>query len=103
MYHVPFDASLSRYRRLATFVWALLLTCLARPLAAQTTYTPYQFVTIAGTPGVSGSANGTGTAALFASPDGVTVDGNGNLYVSDTANSCIRMITPGSVIMARIG
>ena len=98
MYHVPFDASLSRYRRLATFVWALLLTCLARPLAAQTTYTPYQFVTIAGTPGVSGSANGTGTAALFASPDGVTVDGNGNLYVSDTANSCIRMITPGRAV-----
>jgi sugar lactone lactonase YvrE len=39
--------------------------------------------TIAGTPGVYGSADGTNANARFSSPLGVTVDGAGNLYISD--------------------
>ena len=46
--------------------------------------------TIAGT-ATSGSSNGTGTNALFAEPWGATVDSAGNLYVTDTANSTIRL------------
>ncbi|MGN4155834.1 NHL repeat-containing protein, partial [Burkholderia gladioli] len=48
--------------------------------------------------GASGSADGTGSAARFNSPRGVTVDGSGNVYVADTLNSTIRKISStGSV------
>lgn len=40
----------------------------------------------------SGFADGVGTAARFKSPDGLTVDGSGNLYVVDTGNHCIRYL-----------
>ena len=48
-------------------------------------------LTVAGTPGVSGSSDGTGSAALFNSPSGITTDGI-NLYVCDTLNHTIRQI-----------
>jgi hypothetical protein len=47
--------------------------------------------TLAGTAGQSGSADGTGTAARFNNPQGVTTDGN-NLYVVDQGNYTIRKI-----------
>jgi sugar lactone lactonase YvrE len=37
-----------------------------------------------------GSTDGTGASALFSYPDGIAVDGTGNLYVGDTGNSIIR-------------
>jgi hypothetical protein len=46
--------------------------------------------TLAGT-GSSGSTNGTGTAASFNAPIGLTTDGT-NLYVADTDNHGIRQI-----------
>jgi len=46
--------------------------------------------TLAGQPGVSGTNDGTGSAAQFAEPAGVTVDSAGNLYVADTDNDTIR-------------
>lgn len=50
--------------------------------------------TIAGTPENPGFTDGTNSAAQFFYPSGITVDTNGNLYVSDTDNSTIREITP---------
>ncbi|MGD0275907.1 MAG: hypothetical protein ABSB79_07615, partial [Syntrophales bacterium] len=47
--------------------------------------------TLAGTAGVQGSADGTGSAALFRWPEGITTDGS-NLYVADTFNHTIRRI-----------
>lgn len=48
--------------------------------------------TLAGaTLGTSGSTDGTGTAAKFALPRGITTDGT-NLYVADTGNSTVRKI-----------
>ncbi len=47
--------------------------------------------TIAGTAGVSGSTDGTGLAARFHSPYGITTDGT-NLYVADRGNNTIRKI-----------
>ena len=53
--------------------------------------TPARVVTtLAGVPGSAGSANGTGSGALFFYPDGVAVDGLGNLYVADGVNDEIR-------------
>jgi prepilin-type N-terminal cleavage/methylation domain-containing protein len=44
--------------------------------------------------GVSGSANGNGTAAQFNDPWGVAVDATGTLFVVDGYNNKIRKITP---------
>ncbi|HEY1662174.1 MAG TPA: Ig-like domain-containing protein [Verrucomicrobiae bacterium] len=50
--------------------------------------------TIAGSPGISGTNNGTGSAAQFSTPDGMTMDTNGNLYVADLNNDTIRKLVP---------
>ncbi len=50
--------------------------------------------TLAGSPGASGSADGTGNGARFNRPEAVTVDSAGNLYVADYLNDTIRKITP---------
>lgn len=47
--------------------------------------------TFAGTPGILGHIDGTGTAALFQKPYGITSDGT-SLYVADPASSTIRKI-----------
>ena len=47
--------------------------------------------TLAGTAGVPGSTDGTGAAALFNLPIGITTDGT-NLYVTDTGNNTIRQV-----------
>jgi uncharacterized repeat protein (TIGR01451 family) len=54
--------------------------------------------TLAGTPGISGSVDGTGSAARFNSPRGIAVDSAKNLYVSDQNNQTIRKITPAGVV-----
>lgn len=51
--------------------------------------------TFAGVPGVAGVENGIGMAALFNQPQGIGLDGSGNLFVADTGNALIRKITPG--------
>lgn len=50
--------------------------------------------TIAGTAGMPGSADGTNAAARFSEPDGIALDGFGNLYVSDYFYNTIRKLTP---------
>ncbi len=54
--------------------------------------------TIAGSAGVAGSADGTGSSALFSNPTGMAVDSSGNVYVADTGNHTIRMVTPAGVV-----
>ena len=55
------------------------------------------------TSGASGSTDGTGSAATFNGPNGITVDGSGNVYVCDQNNNEIRMITPGGVVSTFAG
>lgn len=57
--------------------------------------------TLAGKPGVSGNADGTGAAAQFSELRGIAVDSAGNVYVTD-ANT-IRKITPGGTVSTFAG
>jgi sugar lactone lactonase YvrE len=59
--------------------------------------------TLAGTAGVLGSANAQGSAASFRNPLGIAVDSAGNVYVADTGNDTIRMITPGGLVSTLAG
>ena len=59
--------------------------------------------TLAGSAGVAGSTNGTGTAALFNRPFGITADKSGNVYVADQVNNLIRKITPAGVVTTLAG
>ena len=59
--------------------------------------------TIAGLPGVSGSADGTGAAARFNFPRGVAVDGSGNIWVTDYENHTIRRISPSGQVLTVAG
>jgi len=59
--------------------------------------------TLAGTPGVAGTADGTNGGALFNQPQGLAVDPAGNLYLADTANHTLRKITPAGVVTTFAG
>ncbi len=59
--------------------------------------------TLAGSAGNSGSADGTGTNALFNSPYGVAVDSAGTVYVADRGNDTIRKVTPAGVVTTLAG
>src|SRR6266576_938898 len=59
--------------------------------------------TFAGTTDIIGSAGGTGAAARFNAPRGVTTDGAGNVYVADMFNHTIRKITPAGVVSTLAG
>ena len=59
--------------------------------------------TLAGTAGVQDSTDGTGAAARFSNPIGLTVDGAGNVLVADSANHTIRKISPAGVVTTLAG
>jgi hypothetical protein len=59
--------------------------------------------TLAGAPGVRGSADGSGAAARFNLPSGVAVDGAGNIYVADRVNHTIRKLTAAGVVTTLAG
>ena len=66
--------------------------------------TPPSFViTLAGSSSSDGSADGTGFAASFWSPNGVAVDASGNVYVADSGNNKIRKISPARVVTTLAG
>jgi ELWxxDGT repeat protein len=59
--------------------------------------------TLAGN-GTAGNANGSGTAARFSSPQGVTSDSSGtNIYVGDTGNHLLRRVTSAGAVTTLAG
>lgn len=65
--------------------------------------TPSGVVTLAGKPGVRGSTNGTGAAALFSMPISIAVDTLGNAYVIEQSRYSIRKITPTGIVTTLAG
>jgi DNA-binding beta-propeller fold protein YncE len=45
--------------------------------------------------GVKGYLDGPGAQAEFDTPAGIALDATGNLFVADTGNNLIRVLTPG--------
>ncbi len=59
--------------------------------------------TLAGAADSPGSADGRGPAARFHYPSAVACDAAGNLYVADTLNNAVRMISPEGVVSTLAG
>lgn len=59
--------------------------------------------TFAGSAGITGSADGTGSDARFNNPQGIAVDGVDNIYLTDFSNHTIRKITPAGVVTTIAG
>jgi sugar lactone lactonase YvrE len=59
--------------------------------------------TIAGSPGVAGSSDGTGTTARFNGPQGLAADAAGNVYVTDRLNHTVRKISTAGVVSTIAG
>ena len=63
------------------------------------TVTPAGLVnTLAGLAGSEGTNDGVGSDARFNDPEGLAVDPEDNVYVADTGNAAVRMITPDGVV-----
>ena len=58
--------------------------------------------TLAGSAGIAGSADGTGTTARFDNPTGLAVDGAGNLFVADTGNRTIRRLVMATAAVSTL-
>ncbi len=59
--------------------------------------------TIAGTSGVNGMTDATGSAASFLVPFDIAVDSLGNLYICDHGNHAIRKVAPDGVVTTLAG
>jgi sugar lactone lactonase YvrE len=59
--------------------------------------------TVAGSTGISGSNDGTGSAARFNYPISVAVNAAGNVYIADYNNHLLRVMTPGGVVSTVAG
>jgi sugar lactone lactonase YvrE len=59
--------------------------------------------TVAGRAGDCGAADGSAVAARLCRPQGIAVDGAGDLFVADTGNATVRMITPDGAVSTVTG
>jgi sugar lactone lactonase YvrE len=62
-----------------------------------------EVTTLAGSANKSEGADGKGSAATFASPRGIALDGSGNLYVVSSSSSTIRKVTADGTVTTLAG
>jgi hypothetical protein len=87
--------------RVGIVIVAVLLLLVVRPTSAQpVNYQPYVFGSFAG-PATISTVDGTNSDARFYFPQGATLDGSGNLYVSEA--STIRKISAAGVVTTVAG
>src|ERR1044071_8219290 len=79
---------MTRHAFRTVFAFSLLWAA-ANSASAQS----YSFTTLAGSPGFTGTNDGTGQNSRFTSPVGIAVDSAGTLYVADFLNHAIRKMT----------
>ncbi len=65
--------------------------------------TGWVVTTLAGRAQNSGFSDGTGTNALFAFPESLAADSTGNIYVADTGNNMVRMVTSAGLVTTVAG
>ena len=58
--------------------------------------------TLAGSVGVSNYADGIGSAAIFNSPSDLVADNQGNLYIAEAGNDCIRKVVIAEAAVSRL-
>src|SRR3954468_18680169 len=76
---------------------AMLLWAISLSDGRSTNGQEYIFTTVAGGGGFVG-ADEAGAPGRFNNPNGVAVDGSGNVYVADTFNHVIWKVTPARVV-----
>ena len=62
-----------------------------------------EVTTLAGTAGVDGWLDGEGKLARFSRPMGIAVSAQGDVYVTDAFNHCVRKITPNGFVTTLAG
>jgi sugar lactone lactonase YvrE len=58
--------------------------------------------TIAGAPGQRGTTDGDAADARFGEPEGIALDGSGNLYIADTDNNTIRALSLSTGVVSTL-
>lgn len=81
----------------------ILYVCDSSTQTVQKVSTPGEITLLAGTANTAGSADGTGAAARFNQPGGITVATDGTVTVADTANSTLRRITAAGTVTTFAG
>ena len=82
---------------------ALILAALAAAVAGAQPADDWIIETVAGRPPDFGGDSGAAVAAQLRSPEGVAVDGSGNLYIADRGNNRIRKVDAAGVITTVAG
>src|SRR5947209_5027480 len=94
--------SLNKFVKTPAYLTIGQLVLATFPSVAQSIYTPYNFIYVAGN-GSVGSADGPGFAAQFNDPLAIAVDVTGNIYVADHGNHTIRKVTPAGEVTTLAG
>jgi hypothetical protein len=86
------------------FIHGLAAVPAAFDPSRQLTVQSLSITTVAGTGTAGSSGNGgAATSALLSTPHWVGVDSSGNLYIADTANYKVRLVTTNGIISAYAG